>query len=148
MNKKEMKNMSYNDRSYKHGNFMLASTTLSICTLLVLMLLTTAFKSTVNSLMTARLFSGIISAFFFAAFAVLAVLSVKKEKGLWEYAVYSFVMSMGFLSLLGVPFFLPTTKFFEALFTTKNAQAGLLAVNIIYLIATLTYHTVKSKPEK
>ncbi len=146
--KKEIKDMSYNDRSYKHGNYMIASTALGICTLMVLMLQATAFKSSVNSLMTARSFSGIISALFFIAFVVLTVLSAKRERGLWEYAAYSFVMSIGFLSLLGVPFFLPATAFFETLFTTRNAQAGLLIANIIYLAVTLTYHTVKSKPGK
>ncbi len=146
--KKDNKNMSYNDKSYKHGNYMIASTTLGICTLMVLMLLTTAFKSSVDSLMTARTFSGIISALFFAAFVVLTALSAKRERGLWEYAAYSFVMSVGFLSLLGVPFFLPATGFFDALFTTRNAQAGLLIANIIYLAVTLTYHTLKSNPNK
>ena len=146
--KKEIRNTSYNDRSYKHGNYMIASTTLGICTLMVLMLLTTAFKSSVNSLMTARTFSAIISALFFIACVLLAVVSAKRERGLWEYSAYALVMSMGFLSLLGVPFFLPATTFFETLFTTKNAQAGILVTNIIYLALTLTYHTVKSKPGK
>ena len=141
------KNSSYNS-SYKHGNLMLASTTLSICVLMVLMLITTAFKSSVNSLMTARTVSGILSALFFAGAIVLGFMAGKKDKSFWEFSIYSLIMSMGFISLLGLPFFVPATKFFLALFTTRNASAGILLVNIIYLVFTLIYHNVKSKSEK
>ena len=130
--------------SYKHGNLMLISTTVSMCTLLALMLLSTAFKSSVSSLMMARGVSGVISGMFFAAFVVLAVLAGKKDRSLWEYSIYSFMMSIGFLSLLGVPFFLPAAGFVTKLFTTRNAQAGIMLVNLIYLVATLIYHTIKS----
>ncbi len=130
--------------SYKHGNLMLISTTLSICTLLVLMLLSTAFKSSVDSLIIARGISAIISALFFGAFIVLAVFAKKKDCNLWEYSIYCIIMSLGFLALLGVPFFLPALGFFTKIFTTRNAQAGIMLVNLIYLVSTLTYHTVKS----
>ena len=130
--------------SYKHGNLMLISTTVAMCTILVLMLLSTAFKSSVDSLMMGRTVSAVISALFFLAFVVIAVFAKKKDRSLWEYSIYSFVMSVGFLSLLGVPFFLPAVGFFTKLFTTRNAQAGIMLVNLIYLAATLTYHTVKS----
>ena len=141
------KNSSYNS-SYKHGNLMLASTTLSICVLMVLMLITTAFKSSISSLMTARTVSGILSALFFISAIVLGFMANKKDKSFWEFSIYSLIMSIGFISLLGLPFFVPGTKFFLSLFTTRNASAGLLLVNIIYLVFTLTYHTVKSKSEK
>ena len=130
--------------SYKHGNLMLISTTVAMCTMLVLMLLSTAFKSSVDSLMMGRTFSAVISAFFFLAFIVTALFAKKKDCHLWEYSIYSFIMSVGFLSLLGVPFFLPAVGFFTKLFTTRNAQAGIMLVNVVYLICTLTYHTVKS----
>ena len=123
---------------------MLISTTVAMCTLLVLMLLSTAFKSSVDSLMMARGVSAIISGIFFVAFLVVAVFAKKKDCSLWEYSIYSLIMSVGFLSLLGVPFFLPASGFIPKLFTTRNAQAGIMLVNLIYLIGTLTYHTIKS----
>ncbi|MBQ7901449.1 MAG: hypothetical protein IJ365_05755 [Clostridia bacterium] len=146
MANKNVKKANNNEaNSYKHGNLMLISTTVAICTLLVLMLLSTAFKSSVNSLMMARSVSGVISGVFLAAFVVLGVFAHKKDKSLWEYSVYSLIMSVGFLSLLGVPFFLPATNLVTMLFTTRNAQAGIVLVNVIYLVGTLTYHTIKSK---
>ncbi len=140
--------ISYNSNSYKHGNLMTVSTVLSLCTLMVLMLLSTAFKSSVASLLLARNASAIISALFFVAFAVLAFLAKKKDCCLWEYSLYSLVMSIGFLCLLGTPFFLPSTEVINALFRTKYAQAGIVAVNVIYLLATLIYHSVKSSEKK
>lgn len=130
--------------SYKHSNLMMVSTTLSICTLLVLMLISTAFKSTISSLVTARYASGVISALFFAGFVVLGFLSIKKDKSFIEYAIYSFVMSIGFLSLLGTPFFLPKLDLINKLFTTKYVQAGIMFVNVIYLVWALTYHNIKA----
>lgn len=123
---------------------MLISTAVAMCTLLVLMLLSTAFKSSVDSLMMGRNISAVISAVFFVAFLVVAVFAKKKDCSLWEYSIYSLIMSIGFLSLLGVPFFLPAVGFITKLFTTRNAQAGIMLVNLIYLIGTLTYHTIKS----
>lgn len=123
---------------------MMVSTTLAICSLLVLMLLSTAFKSTINSLVMARNISAVISAVFFVAFVVLTSLSFKKDKSLLEYAIYSIVMSLGFLALLGTPFFLPKITFFNNLFTTRNAQAGIMLANIIYLIWALIYHNLKA----
>ena len=65
---KNNKKYSTATSSYKHGNLMLASTTMSICVLMVLMLITTAFKSTTGSLLMARTASGILSAIFFIDF--------------------------------------------------------------------------------
>ncbi len=123
---------------------MMVSTTLAICSMLVLMLLTTAFKSTISSLVIARSVSGIISAVFFASFVTLLILGIKKDKSLLEYAIYSIIMSLGFLALLGTPFFLPKITFFNNLFTTRNAQAGIVLVNIIYIIWALVYHNKQS----
>ena len=135
---------NYNSNSYKHGNLMTASAVLSLCTLMVLMLLSTAFKSSITTLVMARGVSAIISALFFAAFIILAVLAKKKDCNLWEYSIYSLVMSLGFLSLLGTPFFLPATDMINSLFKTQYAQAGIVTVNVIYLLATLIYHSYKS----
>ncbi|MBQ8526083.1 MAG: hypothetical protein IJ460_05140 [Clostridia bacterium] len=146
-NKKENKN-SYNSIAYKHGNLMTASTVLSLCTLMVLMLISTAFKSSVSSLMMARSATAVISALFFAAFVILAVMAKKKDCCLWEYSLYSLVMSIGFLCMLGTPFFLPATESVNAIFRTKYAQAGIIAINVAYLLATLIYHTVKSNEKK
>ncbi len=123
---------------------MMVSTTLALCSMLVLMLLTTAFKSTISSLVIARSVSAIISAVFFASFVTLLILGIKKDKSLLEYAIYSVVMSLGFLALLGTPFFLPKITFFNNLFTTRNAQAGIVLVNIIYIIWALVYHNKQS----
>lgn len=148
MNNKKTNKATFNSISYKHGNLMMTSTILSLSTLMVLMLLSTAFKSSVASLMLARSVSAVISAIFFAAFVVLAVLSKKKDASLWEYSIYSLVMSFAFLSLLGTPFFLPTTDVINAMFRTKYVQAGITVLNVAYLIGALIYHTIKSTNRK
>lgn len=141
-NKKDKTN--YNSNSYIHGNLMTASAVLSLCTIMVLMLLSTAFKSSISSLIIARVAAGTISALFFAAFIVLAVMAKKKDCNLWEFSIYSLVMSLGFLSMLGTPFFLPSTDFINSLFKTQYAQAGIVATNVIYLLGALIYHSYKS----
>ena len=134
--------------SYKHGNYMMISTMLAMCTRLVLMLLSTAFKSA-NSINMAFSVSKIISLVFFAAFIIMGILSFKKDKSLLEYCIYSFIMSMGFLSLCGTPFFLPmNVTWSNSLFTTRYAQAGITAVNVIYIVWTLVYHGIKSEKKK
>lgn len=149
-NKKQNKEL-YNTLEYKHGNLMTASTIVCLITFMILMLLSTAFKS-FNSIMTARTVSAVISGVFLVCFAGMTVLAVKKDRSFWEYSIYSLVMSFGFLSLRGIPFFVPAalygSKIIQTMFTTKYVQAGLIALNIVYLLGTLIYHTVKSSPKK
>ena len=133
--------------SYKHGNLMMISTMLGICTLLVVMLLSTAFKS-VSSIDTAFGISKIISYVFLVSFVVVSVFSFKKDKALWEYAIYSLVMAIGFMALGGTSavFFLPkNVDFLNKLVTTRNANIGLIAANIAYLIFAFVYHVIKSE---
>ncbi len=146
MSKKNIKTTTICN-SYKHSNLMMISTTIAICSMLVLMLLSTAFRSTISSLVLARGACGVISAVFFVAFVALGVLGFKKDKFLLEYAIYSIVMSLGFLSLLGTPFFLPKIAFFNNLFTTRNAQAGIMLANIIYIIGAFIYHNRQSSKQ-
>lgn len=139
------KNNTYiKNAAYRHSNLMTASTVVCLCTLMVLMLLSTAFKSSISSLMMGRAISAAVSAFFFVSFIVLAVFAKKKDRCFWEYSIYSLVMSLGFLSMLGTPFFLPSTDFINSIFRTQYAQAGIIAVNVMYLPATLIFHTLKS----
>ena len=133
---------------YKHGNLMLISTSISLCSLMALMLLSTAFKSAFGTVMFGRIVSAILSGAFFIAFIITAYFAKKKDKSLWEYSIYSLIMAFGLLSLLGVPFFLPKTPLFMAIFKTKYAQAGIVTFNVIYLIASLIYHTCKSSKIK
>lgn len=143
------KNNTYTkNAAYRHGNLMTASTTVSLCTLMVLMLLSTAFKSSISSLMMGRTVSAAVAVLFFVAFIVLAIIAKKKDRCFWEYSIYSLVMSVGFLSMLGTPFFLPSTDFINSIFRTQYAQAGIIAVNVVYLLATLIFHTVKSTEKK
>ena len=133
---------------YKHGNLMLISTSISICSLMALMLLTTAFKSTFGTVMFGRIAAAILSGGFFIAFIATAYFAKTKDKSLWEYSIYSLIMAFGFLSLLGIPFFLPKTPLFMAIFKTKYAQAGAIGFNVVYLIVSLIYHTYISSKTK
>lgn len=134
--------------SYKHGNLIMISTILGMCTLLVVMLLSTAFKS-INSVNMAFGVSKTISVIFFISFIVTGILSVKKDKLFLEYCVYSLIMSLGFLSLCGTPFFLPSdVKFINSIFTTRYARVALIAVNILYLLWAFIYHGIKADNKK
>lgn len=148
MNNKNQTKPTFNSISYKHGNLMMTSTIVCLCTLMVVMLISTAFKSSIASLMLARSVAGALSVLFFAAFVALAVMAKKKDCALWEYSIYSLIMSFGFLSMLGTPFFLPATDAINAMFRTKYVLAGLIAFNVVYLVSALIYHTVKSSHKK
>ena len=134
--------------SYKHGNLIMISTILGMCTLLVVMLLSTAFKS-INSVNLAFGVSKTISVVFFISFIVTGILSVKKDKLFLEYCVYSLIMSLGFLSLCGTPFFLPSdVNLINSVFTTRYARVALIAVNILYLLWSFIYHGIKADNKK
>lgn len=146
-NKNEKATSNYS-ASYKHGNLMMVSTILGMCTLLIVMLLSTAFKSA-NSVNMAFGISKAISLAFFVSFVVNGTLSIKKDKLFVEYCVYSFVMAFGFLSLCGTPFFLPSdVELINSIFTTKYTRIALISVNIVYLLWSFLYHGIKSDNKK
>ena len=138
------KNLNKNAISLKHSNLMLSSTTLSMCTGVVLLLIYTSLKGSMNSFVFARTMCGAVSAVFFAAGIVLAVMTAKKDKCFLEFSIFSFVMSLGFLSMLGVPFFLLGINGIEKLFVTKYVIFTVAVLDVLYLVLSLAYHTVKS----
>jgi len=138
----------YNSASYKHGNLMMISTVIGMCTLLIVMLLSTAFKS-INSVNLAFGVSKVISALFFVAFIVSGILSIKKDRLFIEYCIYALVMSLGFLSLCGTPFFLPSNvAFINAIFSTRYTRIALISLNILYLLWSFLYHGIKADNKK
>ncbi len=139
------KNLNKNIISLKHTNLMLSSTTLSMCTGIVLLLIYTSLKGSMNSFVFARTMCGVVSALFFAAGIVLAVMTAKKDKSFLEFAIFSFVMSFGFLSMLGVPFFLLWADGIEKFFVTKYVITAVAVIDVLYLIVSLVYHTVKPR---
>lgn len=138
------KNLNKNAISLKHSNLMLSSTTLSMCTGVVLLLIYTSLKGSMNSFVFARTMCGAVSAVFFAAGIVLAVMTAKKDKCFLEFSIFSFVMSLGFLSMLGVPFFLLGINGIEKLFVTKYVIFTVAVLDVLYLVLSLVYHTIKS----
>ena len=138
------KNLNKNAISLKHSNLMLSSTTLSMCTGVVLLLIYTSLKGSMNSFVFARTMCGVVSALFFAAGIVLAVVTAKKDRCFLEFSIFSFVMSLGFLSMLGVPFFLLGINGIEKLFVTKYVIFTVAVLDVLYLVLSLVYHTIKS----
>ncbi len=138
------KNLNKNTLSLKHTNLMLSSTTLAMCTGIVLLLVYTSLKGSMNAFVFARTMCGVVSALFFAAGIILAVMTAKKDKSFLEFSIFSFLMSIGFLNMLGVPFFLSWIEGIEKFFVTQYVIFVTAIIDVLYFIASLVYHTIKS----
>ncbi len=141
---KNEKKINKNIMALKHTNLMLVSTTVSICTGLVLLLIYTGLKGTMSSFVFSRTMCGVISAIMLIGAIVLTFVSAKKDVLYTEFAVFAYVMSFAFLSMLGVPFFLRGINGIEKFFVTQYVMFATAVVDVIYLIISLVYHTFKS----
>ena len=132
---KNEKKINKNIMALKHTNLMLASTTVSICT---------GLKGTMSSFVFSRTMCGVISAIMLIGAIVLTFISAKKDALYTEFAVFAYVMSFAFLSMLGVPFFLRGINGIEKFFVTQYVMFATAVIDVIYLIISLVYHTFKS----
>lgn len=140
----------------QESNITLISTAVAIVSFFILLYAQNIVKT---NYLRAQTFLTIVDIVYAASAVGITVAAIiKKEKWLWEYAIFGAVMAIGYYFLLkpgvsGLPFLykeaegtLSISNFamkISAILKTTNIIYGLWAVNVIYCVLTIALHSVK-----
>jgi len=140
----------------RESNITLVSTTVAIISFFILMYAQSIIKT--NYLRAHTFLATVDIAYAVCTVGVAAYAIIKKEKWLWEYAVFGLVMSIGYYFLLfpgvsGLPFLYKETENslvisqavlnFSKILKTTNIIYALWAINVIYCVLAIALHSVK-----
>ncbi len=154
-----MNNLTKTDKK-KHleqeANITLTSTSVAIVSFFILLYAQSIVKT--HYLKSGTFLTIVALVYAAATIAVGAYAMMKKEKWLWEYAIFGLVMTVGYYFLLnpgvtGLPFLYSETESglkissaalaISNLLKTSHIIYGLWAANVLYCILSIALHSVK-----
>ncbi len=139
----------------KETNITLISTAVSIISFFLLLYAQSLLKT--NAIAAMSFLTAIEIIYSVSAVAVAVTAIVKKQKWLWEYAIFGVVMAVGYYlmhhGVSGIPFIYkesgttvtisPIAQKLSAIIKTNYIIYALWAVNVVYCILTIVLHSVK-----